>query len=88
MSLEQFKTQVLLLHSEQSTLDSLSTGFNDKYSGHVATSGTEALTTLGETPSNIIEPAQELPGRSGLDGSGRLRRGRSALAVRRRVHER
>ena len=67
MALEQFKTQVLLLHSEQSTLDSLSSGFNDQYTVHCATSGTEALTTLGETPIHIIVSAQELPGMSGLD---------------------
>ena len=30
MALDQYKTQVLLLHSQQSTLDSLSTGFGDK----------------------------------------------------------
>ena len=46
MSFEYFKTQVLLLHSQQSTLDLLSTGFNEHYSVHIATSGTEALTTL------------------------------------------
>ena len=47
MSLEQFKTQILLLHSEQSTLDKLITGFNDRYTVHCATSGSEALNTLG-----------------------------------------
>ncbi len=67
MSLEQFKTQVLLLHSQQSTLDSFSAGFTDKYSVHCATSGTEALTTLGETPIHIIVSAQDLPGMSGLE---------------------
>jgi serine/threonine-protein kinase len=67
VSLEQFKTQVLLLHSEQSTLDKLSTGFNDRYSVHCATSGTEALSTLGQTPIHVIISAQNLPGMSGLD---------------------
>ncbi|MDH5344764.1 MAG: hypothetical protein OEW59_03300, partial [Gammaproteobacteria bacterium] len=67
MSLERFKTQVLLLHSQQSTLDRLSTGFGDKYSVHCATSGSEALNTLVETPINIIVSAQELPGMSGLE---------------------
>ena len=67
MSLEQFKKQVLLLHSEQSTLDSLSTGFNDRYTVHFATSGSEALNTLGETAIDVIVTAQELPGMSGLD---------------------
>ena len=67
MSLEQYKTQVLLLHSEQSTLDTLSAGFNDKYSVHCATSGTEALNTLGDTPIHVFVSAQDLPGMSGLD---------------------
>lgn len=67
MPLEQIKTQVLLLHSQQSTLDALSTGFNDRYSVHCATSGTEALNTLGDTPIHVIVSAQDLPGMSGLD---------------------
>lgn len=67
MSLEHYKTQVLLLHSQQSTLDTLSAGFNDRYSVHCATSGTEALNTLGDTPIHIFVSAQDLPGMSGLD---------------------
>jgi CheY-like chemotaxis protein len=67
VALEQIKTQVLLLHGEQSTLDNLSSGFNDRYTVHCATSGSEALTTLGETPIHIIVSAQDLPGMSGLD---------------------
>lgn len=67
MALEQFKTQVLLLHSEQSTLDALSAGFNDRYELHCATSGSEALNTLGVTPVDIIVSAHKLPGMSGLD---------------------
>ncbi len=67
VSLEQYKTQVLLLHSEQSTLDTLSAGFNDRYSVHCATSGTEALNTLGDTPIHVFVSAQDLPGMSGLD---------------------
>lgn len=67
MSLEHYKTQVLLLHSQQSTLDSLSTGFNDRYTVHCATSGTEALNTLVETPIHVIVSAHDLPGMSGLD---------------------
>jgi TonB family protein len=65
--LEHFKTQVLLLHSKQSTLDALSTGFGDRYAVHVATSGAEALTTLGATPIHVIVSAQDLPGMSGLE---------------------
>jgi DNA-binding response OmpR family regulator len=64
---EHYKTQVLLLHSEQSALDVFSAGFNEKYSVHCATSGTEALNTLGDTPIHVIVSAQELPGMSGLD---------------------
>jgi TonB family protein len=67
VSLEHFKKQVLLLHSEQSTLDTLSSGFNDRYTVHCATSGSEALNTLGETQIDVIVSAQELPGMSGLD---------------------
>ena len=67
MSLEHFKKQVLLLHSEQSALDNLRSGFNDRYTVHCATSGTEALHTLGETQIDVIVSAQELPGMSGLD---------------------
>jgi TonB family protein len=64
---DQYKTQVLLLHSEQSTLDSLSAGFSDSYTVHCATSGSEALNTLVDTPINVIVTAQDLPGMSGLD---------------------
>ncbi len=67
MPLDEFKTQVLLLHSEQSTLDNLSSGFTDSYTVHCATSGSEALNTLVETPINVIVSAQELPGMSGLE---------------------
>jgi serine/threonine-protein kinase len=65
--LEQFKKQVLLLHSEQRTLDVLSSGFNDRYTVHCATSGSEALNTLGETQIDVIVTAQDLPGMSGLE---------------------
>ena len=67
MPLDEFKTQVLLLHSEQSTLDTLSLGFGDSYTVHCATTGSEALNTLVDTPINVIVSAQELPGMSGLD---------------------
>jgi TonB family protein len=64
---DQVKTQVLLLHSEQRTLDHLSSGFTDSYTVHCATSGTEALNTLTETPIHVIISAQELPGMSGIE---------------------
>jgi TonB family protein len=67
VALDQYKTQVLLLHSEQNTLDTLSSGFGDRYTVHCATSGVEALSTLGETPINVIVSAQQLPGMSGAE---------------------
>jgi len=67
VALEHFKTQVLLLHSQQSTLDALSAGIGDRYAVHLATSGTEALNTLGATPIHVIISAQDLPGMSGLE---------------------
>jgi TonB family protein len=65
--LNQFKTQVLLLHSDQSALASLSSSFGDLYTVHCATSGSEALTTLGETPINVIISAHRLPGMNGAE---------------------
>jgi TonB family protein len=56
-----------LLHSEQSTLDTFSSSFDDRYTVHCATSGSEALTTLGETPIHVIVSAQKLPGMSGAE---------------------
>ena len=67
MALEQFKTQVLLLHRQQNTLDSLRAGFNDRYTVHCATSGSDALSTLAEIQIHVIVSAQNLPGMSGLD---------------------
>ena len=67
MAFEHFRTQVLLLHSQQGTLDSLSAGFNDNYSVHCATIGSEALNIFGETPIHVIVSAQHLPGMSGLE---------------------
>ena len=67
MSLNQYKTQVLLLHSERATLDKFSSGFDERYTVHCAMTGTEALTTLGETPIHVIVSAQKLPGMSGAE---------------------
>jgi CheY-like chemotaxis protein len=67
VALDRYKTQVLLLHSEQSKLDKFSSGFDDRYTVHCATSGSEALTTLGETPIHVIVSAQKLPGMSGAE---------------------
>lgn len=67
MALDRYRTQVLLLHSEQTTLDRFSSGFDDRYTVHCATSGSEALTTLGQTPIHVIVSAQKLPGMSGAE---------------------
>ena len=67
MAIDQFKTQVLLLHSEQSTLDELGSRFDQRYTVHVATSGSQALGTLSDTPIDVIISAQDLPGMSGLE---------------------
>ncbi len=67
LALEQFKTQVLLLHSEQSALDVMSSGFDDDYAVHMARTGMEALDELGMTAIDVIISAQQLPGMSGLD---------------------
>jgi TonB family protein len=72
--LEQFRTQVLLLHSEQTVLDRLSRGFSDRYTVHCATSGSEALNTLGETSIDVIVSTQDLPGMSGLESLREARR--------------
>ena len=74
MPLEQFRTQVLLLHSEQTVLDRLSRGFSDRYTVHCATSGSEALNTLGETSIDVIVSTQDLPGMSGLESLREARR--------------
>ncbi len=74
MPLEQFRTQVLLLHSEQTVLDRLSRGFGDRYTVHCATSGSEALNTLGETSIDVIVSTQDLPGMSGLESLREARR--------------
>ena len=67
MPLDRFNTQVLLLHSERGTLNNLSAELNERYTVHLATSGTEALNTLGGTPIHVIVSAQELPGMSGVE---------------------
>ena len=67
MALDPIKTQVLILHSEQSALDTLSSGIDDRFTVHCATTGTEALNTLGDTPIHVIVSAQDLPGMSGVE---------------------
>ncbi|MGB5579497.1 MAG: TonB family protein [Woeseia sp.] len=67
MALEHFKTQVLLLHHEQRTLDDLGARFGERYAVHFATTGSEALSTLGSTPIHIIVSSHKLPGMSGLE---------------------
>ena len=67
MPLDEFKTQVLLLHSDRRALDSLGSCFNDCYTVHYATSGSQALNALAEVPINVIISAHDLPGMSGLE---------------------
>ncbi len=67
MPIDQFKTQVLLLHSESSTLGDLRSRFSERYTVHFATSGSEALSTLADTPINVFISTQDLPGMSGRE---------------------
>jgi len=67
LGLEHFRTQVLLLHSEQKTLDQLSSGFGSRYAVHTATTGIDALSTLGSTPIDVIISVHDLPGMTGAD---------------------
>ena len=62
-----FKTQVLLLHSDQSTLDKLGSEFDNRYTVHFATSGSQALSALAEVPIDIFVSSHDLPGMSGLE---------------------
>ncbi len=72
--MHKYKTQVLLLHSQQSTLERFSESLGDDYSVHTATTGTEALDTLGLTPIHVMVTAQELPGMSGVEALREARR--------------
>jgi len=62
-----FKTQVLLLHSDQGTLDRLGSEFDNRYTVHFATSGSQALSALAEVPIDVFVSAHDLPGMSGLE---------------------
>ena len=64
---DRFKTQVMFLHPEPSLMEPAARLLGDDYSVHMAASGTEALTTLGITPIDIIVSAQDLPGMSGQE---------------------
>ena len=67
MAVERFKTQVLILHPEQKLLDACRQSLGDEYHVHLARSGKEALSTLGDTPIDFIISAQDLPGMSGAE---------------------
>ena len=67
MPLDGFKTQILLLHSDQGTLDELGSEFDNRYTVHFATSGSQALSALAEVPIDIFVSSHDLPGMSGLD---------------------
>ena len=62
-----FKTQILLLHSDQGTLDKLGAEFDNRYTVHFATSGSQALNALAEVPIDIFVSSHDLPGMSGLE---------------------
>ncbi|MGB5510323.1 MAG: hypothetical protein WBM87_01300 [Woeseiaceae bacterium] len=62
-----FKTQILLLHSDQGTLDRLGSEFDNRYTVHFATSGSQALHALAEVPIDVFVSAHNLPGMSGLE---------------------
>ncbi len=62
-----FKTQILLLHSNQSTLDKLGSEFDVRYTVHYATSGSQALKALAEVPIDVFVSSNDLPGMSGLE---------------------
>ena len=67
MPLDGFKTQVLLLHSDQGILDKLGAEFDNRYTVHFATSGSQALDALSEVPIDIFVSSHDLPGMSGLE---------------------
>ncbi|MEM9171521.1 MAG: TonB family protein [Pseudomonadota bacterium] len=65
--IDQFKTQVMFLHPEPSLMEPCARLLGEDFSVHMAASGTEALTTLGITPIDVIVSAQDLPGMSGQE---------------------
>lgn len=67
MAVERFKTQVLILHPETRVLDACRAFFGDDYTVHLAQSGREALSALGETPIDFFVSAEDLPGMSGSE---------------------
>ncbi|MEO0998142.1 MAG: response regulator, partial [Pseudomonadota bacterium] len=68
MAGERFKTQVMILHPEQGMLDACVRLLgDDDYTVHVAQSGREALSTLAETPIDVMVTAENLSGMSGTE---------------------
>ena len=64
---DRFKTQVMFLHPEPAVMEPCARRLGDEFSVHMAASGTEALTTMGITPIDVIVSAQELPGMTGQE---------------------
>ncbi|MEL6216085.1 MAG: response regulator, partial [Pseudomonadota bacterium] len=64
---DRFKTQVMFLHPEPALMEPCASRLGEEFSVHMAASGTEALTTLGITPIDIIVSAQDLPGMTGQE---------------------
>ncbi|MEO0575615.1 MAG: TonB family protein [Pseudomonadota bacterium] len=63
--IDRFKTQIMFLHPEPAVMEPCARQLGSEFSVHMAASGTEALTTLGITPIDIIVSAHDLPGMSG-----------------------
>ena len=74
MAVERFKTQVMILHPEQTMLDACAQSLGDDYTVHLVRSGREALSTLGETPIDLIICTHDLPGMSGAEALREARR--------------
>lgn len=64
---DRFKTQVMFLHPEPALMEPCASRLGEEFSVHMAASGTEALTTLGITPIDVIVSAQDLPGMTGTE---------------------
>ncbi|MEL6870622.1 MAG: TonB family protein [Pseudomonadota bacterium] len=65
--LDRFKKQIMFLHPEPALMEPCARELGEEFSVHMAASGTEALTTLGITPIDIIVSAHDLPGMSGQE---------------------
>ncbi len=74
MAVERFKTQVLILHPQQAVLDACQKAFGEDYTVHLAQTGREALSMLGDTPVDFFVTAEDLPGMTGSEAFKEARR--------------